>query len=239
MATEIDERLARDIAEIAQLLEDDDSHTVMARLVKLACELVPACDEAGLTMFTPDGRKNVEVTDLSVQRCHDEQFDAAQGPVVEALDFREPRRVDDVRTEHRWPHFCGAAQREGLLSCLALPVNTAPVYPSAAIAFYARAPRAFSEHSHDIAVLLAAQGGTALFNATLYSHSQRLIQNLRKALVSRATIDQAIGILMAQRGIGSGEAFQILVRASQNYNVRLAEIAKRIVASTSSSGSSA
>jgi GAF domain-containing protein len=238
MATEVDERLASEIAEVARLLEDDDNHTVMVRLVRLAVDLVPSCDEAGLTVFAADGRKTVEVTDPAVRRCHDEQFAAGHGPVVEALDFREPRRVDDARTERRWLRFRATAQREGLLSCLALPVSTAPGYPSAAIAFYARAPQAFCEGSHDIALLFAALGGTALRNVTLYSHSQRLIQNLRRALVSRATIDQATGILMAQRRVSPEEAFQILITASQNYNVRLAEIARRIVASTESGAAS-
>jgi AmiR/NasT family two-component response regulator len=44
-------------------------------------------------------------------------------------------------------------------------------------------------------------------------------------------IGQATGLLMAQEGLTSGEAFQRLVRVSQNANIKLREIAQRYVRS--------
>jgi PAS domain-containing protein len=55
------------------------------------------------------------------------------------------------------------------------------------------------------------------------------IANLRRALASRTIIGQATGIVMAQRGIGAEEAFQVLTRASQNDNVKLALLAEGVV----------
>lgn len=236
MAVQIDERLAGEVANIAQLLEDDEAHTVMKRLVKLASQLVPGCDEAVLTVLAPEGGKTVEVTDLSVRRCHEQQFTSGRGPAVEVLKYREPRRIDDTRTERRWPRFCRIARGEGLLSYLALPVSTGVVHPAATFGFYSRRPAAFADDGHDIALLLAAQGGTVLHNTEVYDQARLLIGNLQKALQSRAVIEQAKGILMDQRGCDPDEAFQILVRASQNYNIRLREIAGRIVRSVDRNG---
>ncbi len=50
---------------------------------------------------------------------------------------------------------------------------------------------------------------------------------LEEALESRTTIGQAIGLLMAHEGLRPDEAFQKLVRVSQNANIKLRDIAAR------------
>lgn len=52
---------------------------------------------------------------------------------------------------------------------------------------------------------------------------------LREALTSRSTIDQAKGVLMAQHQIDPDTAFQMLVRLSNDTNVRLVDVARAIV----------
>jgi AmiR/NasT family two-component response regulator len=49
---------------------------------------------------------------------------------------------------------------------------------------------------------------------------------------SRAVIEQAKGVLMAQRHVDADQAFDILREASQRYNRKLRDIAEGIVAST-------
>ncbi len=49
---------------------------------------------------------------------------------------------------------------------------------------------------------------------------------------SRAVIEQAKGILMAQRRCGADEAFDVLVRLSQETHRKLREIAEAIVRQT-------
>lgn len=53
--------------------------------------------------------------------------------------------------------------------------------------------------------------------------------NLRRALTSRASIDQAKGIVMAERRCSPDEAFKVLAKMSQDTNVRLADVARAIV----------
>jgi AmiR/NasT family two-component response regulator len=57
----------------------------------------------------------------------------------------------------------------------------------------------------------------------------RLNENLRRAIESRAVIDQAIGVLMATRGLDAEGAFRMLARESQNTNTKLRDIAVRAV----------
>ena len=53
--------------------------------------------------------------------------------------------------------------------------------------------------------------------------------NLHQALTSRAVIDRATGILMAQQRCDEDTAFNILRRTSQNRNVKLRDLAAEIV----------
>ncbi len=52
---------------------------------------------------------------------------------------------------------------------------------------------------------------------------------LEEALETRTVIGQAIGLLMAQEAFTSDEAFQKLVGVSQNSNIKLRDIAQRLV----------
>ncbi|HEX9356143.1 MAG TPA: ANTAR domain-containing protein [Streptosporangiaceae bacterium] len=52
---------------------------------------------------------------------------------------------------------------------------------------------------------------------------------LNQALRSRAVIDQALGIIMAESKIDAGRAFAALSRASNNRRMKLRELAAEIV----------
>ena len=56
-----------------------------------------------------------------------------------------------------------------------------------------------------------------------------MADNLRIAMASRATIEQAKGILMARGGISADQAFEMLVRASQRENRKLRDVATELV----------
>ncbi|WP_158710955.1 ANTAR domain-containing protein [Streptomyces albus] len=55
------------------------------------------------------------------------------------------------------------------------------------------------------------------------------IAQLQRALRSRAVIDQAIGIVQAERRCGPEDAFQLLVNLSQRTNMKLRDIAGALV----------
>jgi hypothetical protein len=68
--------------------------------------------------------------------------------------------------------------------------------------------------------------------AAVLARQEELVEevlNLRKALTSRATIDQAKGIVMADRRCTADEAFAILVELSSRSEVKLADVALAFV----------
>ena len=56
------------------------------------------------------------------------------------------------------------------------------------------------------------------------------------AMASRASIEQAKGVLMAQRGIDADAAFALLATTSQDTNVKLREVAAQVIATADGDG---
>jgi AmiR/NasT family two-component response regulator len=64
---------------------------------------------------------------------------------------------------------------------------------------------------------------------TRYARARDLADQLNQALRSRAVIDQALGIIMAESKIDAQRAFAVLSRASNNRRMKLRELAAEIV----------
>jgi|tagenome__1003787_1003787.scaffolds.fasta_scaffold20978358_4 GAF domain-containing protein len=222
---EVTREFADRIAGAAQLLEEDEvADKTLRRLTDLAVELVPGSTAAAMTIATAQGALNFAASDRRLDELHRLQFDdGAAGPVLETLRHNEPRRIDDTSAEQRWPEFSRAARRAGFGSCLALPLRT-DRHPAGAVALYAPEPDTFRGAAHDIALLFAAQGGTAVRNASLYRACRRLVDSLHAGLASKALIEQAKGILHAELGVSPAEAFRLLSRYSQDTNQRVRKI---------------
>ena len=67
-----------------------------------------------------------------------------------------------------------------------------------------------------------------MHNAQVLASSQRLTAQLGQAL-SRAVIDQALGIVMSRTGAGPEEAFDRLRAMSQFQHVKVAQVARVLV----------
>jgi hypothetical protein len=87
---------------------------------------------------------------------------------------------------------------------------------------------AFDETTRAIGTVLASHAAMALAGAQVHSHDLDTINGLREALVARDVIGQAKGILMARQHIDADAAFALLVRASQDQNVKLRVLAEDV-----------
>lgn len=200
----------------------------LQRVSDLASATVPSSDMVGLTMLV-DGRAATAVfTDETAPEIDAAQYETGSGPCLDAFRFRKPMRIDDTEKDEEWSAFSEAAAARGLRSVLAMPL-VATGEGVGALNFYSRTPESFSAEDEDLASVFAAQAGIVLANSRAYWDAHELSQQLNQAMASRATIEQAKGIIMGAQRCGADEAFQILVRASQRENRKLREIAEQIV----------
>jgi GAF domain-containing protein len=220
---------AERIAAMADLLlSEDDAEAPLSQLAQFALELIPGSAAAGVVV-AGEHAWTYSTSDSTIADLHQSQLGSGNGPVAEALRFGEARRIDDTQEDDRWPSVCAAMAADGLRSCLILPLRT-DREPGGAIAIYGAEPRAFTGAGHDIALLFAAQGGVAMRNATVYGNCRRMLENLHVALESRAVIEQAKGMLVAEFGYSPEVAFKRLSVVSQNTNRKVKDIAADLVA---------
>jgi len=220
---------AERVAALARLLLDDEgSDTPLHELTTLALELIPGSAAAGVVAAS-DKSWIFTGSPTGIADLHRAQLQSGNGPVAEAIRHGEARRVDDTGQEQRWPAACAAMAQLGLDSCLVLPLRT-DHKPGGALALYGQDPDAFAGAGQDLALLFAAQGGVAIRNATAYRSCRELVANLQVALESRAVIEQAKGILVAEYGCNPDVAFKELSRISQSTNRKVRDIATDLVA---------
>ena len=222
---EVTQALAERISEVARLLDsDDEGDAALDRLSGLGVELVPGTTGAAVTIAAGGQTHTFAASDTRIDELHQMQVDSGQGPVVETLRHNETRHVRDTGAEERWQVFCRAASQAGFCSVITMPLHTGKE-PAGAVALYADQPGAFNGAAHDIALLFAAQGGTAVHNAELYGACRNMADNLQVTLEARAVIEQAKGVLHAKLAITTDEAFELLRRSSQNTNQKVRVLA--------------
>ena len=198
------------------------------RVANLAQEAVPPADITAMTMLVEGRARTAVFRDDTAPEIDSAQYETGIGPCLDAFRHREVFRIDDTEKDERWPPFSEAAAAHGIRSTLSLPL-VANHEGVGALNFYSREVDGFSDHDVELGTQFATQAAIVLANAQAYWDAHQLSQDLATAMKSRATIEQAKGILMGAQRCSSDEAFQILVRASQRENRKLREIAEDLV----------
>jgi GAF domain-containing protein len=211
---------------LAQFVVTDGTlDDTLLRMVELACKAVPA-DMAGITLLA-EGRPATGVFTDPQAAGLDTAQPGADGPCRESFRCQQVCRIDSIYTEQRWPEFTAAAAAHGVTASLSVPL-TACGERLGVLALYSRSGP-FTVEAVLQAENFAVPASVLLANAQAYWDARRLAERLQLAMRSRATIEHAVGILMAGGGRTPEETFQLLVRASQRENRKLRDLAADIV----------
>ncbi|BBZ10176.1 GAF and ANTAR domain-containing protein [Mycobacterium branderi] len=221
--------LSRELAEVGRLVDDDDVVSVVDRMVRRAVRTIPGCEHATVTVEVAPGKlETVAGGEIASLAHHPDEPRPWEGPILDAIRYREPRRVEDAETEQRWAGFAERMRSAGFRSCLALPL---PAFrrPSVGCTLFSPRPNQFTQHVMDLVMLFALHAGATVDNAALYDDSRRLVDHLHAALATRDLIGQAKGLLMRHYSCDSDDAFDRLRQASQHHNVKLRHLAAELV----------
>lgn len=154
----------------------------------------------------------------AVYRCR-------QGPCLDADRFQRITVVSAWPEECRWRCLAalladGAAPQ----SVLSMPLLYAG-HAGQVLNLYSRRPRNFDGEQ-----LRAATLATSAFAVLLTAVELRQdVANLQAALMTNRRIGEAVGILMANRMYGEGEAFAALRIASQHLHIKLSDVAEEVI----------
>ena len=186
--------------------------------------------EGSFTLSTTvDGRPvTVATSDRDAWQADQVEFDADDGPCVETLrDGTGPQRVD-LETERRWPAWSAVAGLLGFRSAAAAGVELASG-ERIVLNAYSSTDSLLEQDAVDRAEQYLEELGYTIPVALRMQRWALEVTHLQEALVSRSTIDQALGVLMAQNRCSRDDAFGLLRRASQNRNVKLRTVAAAII----------
>jgi PAS domain-containing protein len=203
-------------ADLAAVLPpDEDPEVLLTRVVELSRRWIAPAEHASATIQRKGGKpRTAAATGEVATDCDRAQVELGEGPVYEVLTDHRPRHADDLLADARWPHFAVRAVEHGVRSLLVceLPVLRGRV--AGTLNLYSSRPRAFTPLAELLAPMFAARAGIAL------AHTE-LVFNLRRAVASRQQIGQAVGILMERHKIDEDVAFDRLVAASQQGQIKL------------------
>lgn len=223
------EAMLRDLARIP--LTNRPMDVVLSEIVRVAARGIPGAEAVSITLLRGDVPFTAAYYAEMALHADEMQYDRGYGPCMDAGRGGVVLRVDDMRTERRWPDYAAQVHQHGVLSSLSIPLPLQQAVIGA-LNTYSTEPEAFAgAESLDVALFVAEVVAVAVADAYAHTNLAEETANLRRAMESRAIIEQAKGVLMAQRAVDADQAFEILRDASQRYNRKLREIAAGIVGS--------
>jgi GAF domain-containing protein len=156
------------------------------------------------------------------------QYERGYGPCMDAGRAAQVFLIDDMRSEQRWPDYAQHAAAHGVLSSLSVPLPFQGATIGALNTYVGR-PQVIDDSDLELAQEVAAWVAVAVGNAEAAARTSEDLTHLRTAMMSRAFIEQAKGILMERHKITEDEAFTILTHASQRTKTNLRDVAAELV----------
>lgn len=207
--------------DVAQLYEERSPEHAVDRIVQHCASAVNA---AGASLALLDRRQTVEIvaaTSHEIDAAANLAIDLSEGPALSVLSTGTDVIVDDAAADQRWPDWGHAIAERGYPSLICTPVgNSGNV--TGALTIYQHDTTGFVPTSRRAIRLLARHAGAALAGAQQILH-------LTTAIESRTVIGAARGILMERYSIDGEQAFAVLCRYSQYYNVKLRQVAQHLI----------
>ncbi|MCQ2000069.1 GAF and ANTAR domain-containing protein [Arthrobacter zhaoxinii] len=220
-------------AELQQLiLQTESVELFLEGFATRAAELFSSDAEvlAGVTLLRNKQGTTVASSSEAARALDEVQYGFGDGPCLRASRTGRTVMVDDVRTDPRWPDYTDAIRDRGFHSILGVPLILGND-GGAGLNLYARDAGHFTPHIVQSAEAFAAEAAVTLQLAVQIARHKSTADHLRAAMEARTTIDVAVGIVMAQNKCSQEAAFEILSGASSNRNVKLRDVAERVVQS--------
>lgn len=206
----------------------------LQRLVETAARAIADADAVTVSVMAPDRPRTAAATDSQLVRVDEKQYSAGRGPCLESARTLRPVRAVVGQHHDTWPEFEAVAAEMGICAYLSVPVvlpgsDTSEARHVGTLNIYSRTAAAFDPFDEGLMLLFTTAASATSSSSQRWQHAQDKVQHLERALESRAAIDQAKGALMAVHGCTADEAFAKLVEESQHQNVKLRDVAQKLL----------
>jgi GAF domain-containing protein len=153
----------------------------------------------------------------------------ASGPCVDAVDVGHGIATPDgLLSEQQWQQFARASAAAGVQSTLTLPVLEGDVVVST-VNLYGRTEDTFAGRHEALADVFGAWAPGAIANADLSFATRRTAEKAPTQLRDAAVVDEATGMLAAERGLPLEEARAQLHDAASRAGIPVHRLARVLV----------
>jgi GAF domain-containing protein len=180
--------------------------------------------DAGIVLMRSKNRmETCAPTSERLRAVHDLQLSLREGPSYEVIADDHPGSIviGDTASDPRFPLWGRCAADAGLRSVITSVLRTRDDR-FGSLNVYARQPHAFDLDDLEAIDVFARRAARAIVIAE-EAHGREV------ALDSRKLIGQAQGMLMERFAIDGERAFELLVRLSQQHNVKLRSVADLLI----------
>jgi GAF domain-containing protein len=186
-------------AELGRIkLNETDLDGVLRQVADLAKRTIAGVDEASVTLVRGRNAHNAAYTGDLAKALDEWQYAEGGGPCLDAATSGATVSVQDLTGETRWPGYTLHAIRAGVRSSLSVGLPVQERF-TGALSLYATKQDAFEDEATLVAQTFSGYAAVALANTHLYDATATLAQHLQAAMENRAVIEQAKGIIMAER----------------------------------------
>jgi hypothetical protein len=200
-----------------QLLAAADLAQALDRLAVFAAAAVPGVLRCSVTLITDGEPLTLAVSGPAAQTVDDRQYAVGQGPGLDAARTRALVTTQELPTDTRWPDLADCARAEGVHSVAAIPLDVQRSSVGS-LSLFVRQP-----HGIDQVLLCTAMA--------VVNQAEVLLAEVvrREALSEGATVDRAVGVIIAQRGCGIRDAYEVLHETALRLGMDRRAVAERLL----------
>ena len=227
MDTEHDERLVVALRTAARALARQrsirDLEETLRQIVASAVETIPGVTAGSISLTEAGEVQTRHPTSEEIGKLDRTQSELREGPCLTAME--DPPETGTVIAQdlagedrERWPRFAPHVVEAGFRGMASTQLSVEGGM-RAALNLYAAEPNVFDAHARTLVGLFGIQAALLVYGSDQARHLQRAVD-------SRDLIGRAKGILAERFSVDDETAFQMLVKSSQDTNMKLTAVAQ-------------
>ncbi|AGL16762.1 GAF and ANTAR domain-containing protein [Actinoplanes sp. N902-109] len=208
---EVPRPLAATLAQLAATPDDaPEVEPLLAAIAQLTADRVGPVDYASITMLQDEQHVTVAASSELARAVDAVQYEAGEGPCVQALAEAAPTVAPDLTTTMRWPAFAAAARRYGLTASMSAPLYTGSGECVAVLNMHGRDLDSMTPVIHGVWLIYHPSRplvSSRQPSPPLDDGGQELLAGLSQAVAVRTVIQQAIHLVMARDDCSARDAY--------------------------------
>ncbi len=223
--------LTQCVVELAGMPDDSSQlDTCLVSIARLTADLVAAVSYASVTARRDGAYATVAASSEVAVAVDEAQYAEQSGPCLNTLDVGSITAVGDIGATMTWPGFRDTAFALGLRASLSIPLFAGRGDCVAALNLYGHDPTTMAALTAAVWSTYEAEGSPPGPGDSLDTGGTDLVAGLAGAFGIRALIQQAVGIVIADREGNADGAYLVLRTSAAESGKSLLDTARSVIA---------